>query len=436
MPKSAPNIEFDQRAVSLLDSTASHLRPRGRHMSPHVRRPSTRIFLIAAAWFAASAAVQAQAPATATAPGAQTYNYTVTTVMKVAGKQIVNVWPDGRVTTEFSYRDNGRGPDIFEEMVLGSNGQFESFRATGKSTFGAPVAETYSRKNGHASWKSKADAGDLSDVPSAIYIPVESSLEALAVVVRSLLRAPENKLAALPSGQLSLTRMFDAPVSKDKSSAQVTLYQIAGLALEPAYMWMWKTPDPQTARMFGIVNPGFSVVEEGWENNSAALLKLQMEANAATLKNLASKYSRQPAGLTVIRNVRWFDSQAAQVKGPSDVYVHRGLIAAIYPANSPISADATLIDGTDKMLLPGLFDMHGHTSPWDSVLQVAGGVTTLRDMGNENKSLNELKTRIDAGQSIGPHLIPTGYIEGPSKLQPVTKKKLCLIYYVHLQASL
>ena len=47
-------------------------------------------------------------------------------------------------------------------------------------------------------------------------------------------------------------------------------------------------------------------------------------------------------------------------------------------------------------------------------MQIAGGVTLLRDMGNDNKSLNELRMQVDAGEAIGPNIVPTGFIEGES----------------------
>ncbi len=352
----------------------------------------------------------------ATAKGApQTFTHTITFQDKPSGQQVVTVLPGGRIKTEFSYRDNGRGPDIFEDITLDANGQFASFSATGKSTFGAPIAETFTRKDGKAVWKSKADAGEVSGKASAIYVPVESSIEASAITVRALLRAPGNKLDALPGGQLAIARMLDANVTSGKQKRTVTLYAVTGVSFEPSYIWMWKSATPATTRFFGVVAPGFSAIEKGWESNADQLLKIQIDADAMALKRLANKYVKRPTGVTVFRNIRWFDAEAAQMRGPSDVFVNRGKIAAIYPANSVLRVAATVIDGTGRTLLPGLFDMHGHTSPWDSVLQVAGGITTLRDMGNINDSLNRLITRINAGESIGPHIVPTGFIEGDSQ---------------------
>ena len=46
-----------------------------------------------------------------TAPA--TVSHIITIQNKVAGKQTVTKLAGGKIKTEFSYRENGRGPDIF-----------------------------------------------------------------------------------------------------------------------------------------------------------------------------------------------------------------------------------------------------------------------------------------------------------------------------------
>ena len=213
-------------------------------------------------------------------------------------------------------------------------------------------------------------------------MPVESSVEVLAITARAVLRAPGNRLAALPSGQLSIAKLQDTHLEMSSKKITVTLYSIAGLGLEPAFIWL-KTGAPDTPdtpgtpgiapALFAVVGPGFAVIEAGWDEQADKLLKLQQTAENALLKSLADKFTKRIEGLTVIRNVRVFDAEKAVMKPASDVYVFRGKIASVFPANSALRSAATVIDGSGKTLLPGLFDMHGHTSAWDSVLQIAGG---------------------------------------------------------------
>jgi hypothetical protein len=94
--------------------------------------------------------------------------------------------------------------------------------------------------------------------------------------------------------------------------------------------------------------------------------------------------------------------------------VNDGRIAAIYPANFSAKDPATVIDGAGRALLPGLFDMHAHEDTLHAILQVAGGVTTARDMGNFNDYLAKLRSDIASGAAIGPHIERAGFIEGES----------------------
>ena len=376
-------------------------------------RASALIFAVAIA-----AALGTPHPAFAKPLASNKITHIITISGVVSGKQVVTTLPGNKFKTEFSYRDNGRGPDIFEDIRLDANGQFIDFTASGKSTYGAPIEETFTRGVDKAIWKSKADSGEVlmnsANYAAAIYVPVESSLEAAAITVRALLRSPTKKLDALPSGQLSVSALADATVSKGSMKKLVTLFAVTGFGFEPSYFWMWKTPNPANAGLFAVVSPGFSVVEAGWEANADALLKLQNKADDQVLKKLAETLVKKPTRATVFRNARYFDSEAAVMRGPADVYVNRGMIAAIYPANSDIRDNATVIDGTNKTLLPGLWDMHAHIGRWDTILHMAAGVTGVRDMGNNNIALNELKTKVDTGEFIGPRIIPTGFIEGQS----------------------
>lgn len=340
--------------------------------------------------------------------------HTVVIQGKVSGKQTVEALPGNKLKVVFTYRDNGRGPDVYEDITIGATGQMEQYTVSGKSTFGAPIEESFSRQGLKANWKSKADEGQ-SDTAAGAYLPIEPSIEVLGITVRALLQAPGNKLPGLPGGQLTLKKMAESTVtSAGKKKAKAILYNVSGLGLSPTYVWMWASPKPG---MLGYVSPGFAVLETGWEGNEQVLLKIQKDVDNKALVELARTHAKRLDEPVVFRNVKWFDSETATLKGPSDVHVFRGRIAAILPANTPLQDAAHVVDGTGKTLLPGLFDMHVHIGSWDAVLHLAGGVTSVRDMGNINDFLNEIRTRIDADTNLGPHIIPAGYIEGASQYQ-------------------
>jgi len=58
--------------------------------------------------------------------------------------------------------------------------------------------------------------------------------------------------------------------------------------------------------------------------------------------------------------------------------------------------------------------MHSHATLPSGLMYLAAGVTATRDMGNDNRFLQDLLSRIDAGQVAWPRILPNGFIEGRS----------------------
>lgn len=98
-----------------------------------------------------------------------------------------------------------------------------------------------------------------------------------------------------------------------------------------------------------------------------------------------------------------------------DVYVHRGRITAVLPTGSMAAqAPDTEIEAAGRVMLPGLFDMHDHV--WRSAggLHLAAGVTTTRDLANDNTQLQQMMGEIARGELAYPQVVPAGLIEGES----------------------
>ena len=134
-------------------------------------------------------------------------------------------------------------------------------------------------------------------------------------------------------------------------------------------------------------------------------------ARAAELtKNLTHK----PSGDLVIRGVTLFDSQTGSLVPQQRVTV-RGDRIAIVERERPIAAPgAQIVDGTDKVLLPGLWDMHALLSAESAFLDIATGVTTARDMGNSIEDLTNLRKQIDAERRSDHVLFPPDSSTAPA----------------------
>jgi imidazolonepropionase-like amidohydrolase len=346
-------------------------------------------------------------------PAADTVTrYTVLIENRVSGSQVTTVHAGGAVDVAMSYKDNGRGPDIKEHYQFAPDGSLASFRVMGTSTFGGPIDESYSLKGTRAQWRSEADHGATDVKGPAVYIPVDNSFESYGLIAKAALAQPNGRIAALPQGELAIQKVGGTTLEGGGAARAVSLYAVTGIDTQPDFIWL---TDGDSPRFFAFVVPGFiRVVEAGFETPAAQLDALQTKAENDWLHGLEVKLAHRAPGPILIRNVRVFDSEHAKLLPARDVYVYRGRIAALYEPNSTPRGTQTVIEGNGRVLMPALFDMHAHEETWNLLLQIAGGVTTSRDMGNNNERLQRIISQVNDGEIVGPRIIPCGFIEGDS----------------------
>src|SRR5258706_573774 len=80
-----------------------------------------------------------------------------------------------------------------------------------------------------------------------------------------------------------------------------------------------------------------------------------------------------------------------------------------------------VIDAKGRTVLPGLWDMHQHMSEDQGLLDIANGVTSARDLGNDVDTIVELKKKWGADEAIGPRLMLAALIDGTSPYTGPTK---------------
>jgi imidazolonepropionase-like amidohydrolase len=132
--------------------------------------------------------------------------------------------------------------------------------------------------------------------------------------------------------------------------------------------------------------------------------------------------------VTLLRDVRVFDSRTGVIGGPAQVLVRGDLVDAVAPAHEilPVADGARVIEGRGHTLIPGLIDAHWHSvfaaAPLAAALMgdigflhilaaatardtLMRGFTTVRDAGGPAFGL---KQAIDSGVVPGPRVFPSG----------------------------
>ncbi len=101
-------------------------------------------------------------------------------------------------------------------------------------------------------------------------------------------------------------------------------------------------------------------------------------------------------------------------KGPYAVVWNGDRISGVQPNDTPVTKGETVIDGAGGTLVPGMYDMHLHAQQNGALLNLLGGVTSIRDMGNDSEALDGLIKSIEKGTISGPRITRSGLIEGKS----------------------
>jgi cytosine/adenosine deaminase-related metal-dependent hydrolase len=325
---------------------------------------------------------------------------------------LVETREGNRYTVDFLFKDNGRGPELQETFTLAPDGTYLKYRVKGTSTFGSVVDESFAVRGGQATWKSTSDRGEQQLSGTAIYLPLGRTPQSVTVALAALARRPDGKLAMIPSGTLTSRTLLETEVSRGAEKRTVQLLALTGVGFTPTTVWATTGTSP---RLFAYIYPGYlQLIEQGWENHGADLEARQIVAEKALLVDFNKRLGHPLAGTTLIRNARVFDSERAVLGGPSDVLIDNGRVIEVSPAGTTVRKAGRVIDAANRVLLPGLFDMHVHAGFWDGGLHLAAGVTSVRDMGNDNPTLLKLMQQEREGSLLMPRVVAAGFIEGES----------------------
>ena len=337
-------------------------------------------------------------------------HYTMMLGANHAGTQ-VSRYDSGHWTIDFEFNDRGRGPKTTTEITLNEHSIPVSESTTGNDYLKAPVSETFTEKGGVARWHNKAEEGK-SSTTNAFYVSMYGPPHEAGFLAKALLASPNHRLALLPGGEASIEKVTDLSVG----GKHVTDYIITGLGFTPSDVWL----DDQGTYV-GYVSSWSTMVRDGYETAVKPMLDAQDAAQQARMTALTKRLTHKPAsGSIVIRNANLFDSVRGVIVPATTIVIQGDRIAAVGP-EAAAPPDATVIDAKGKTVMPGLWDMHVHLGPDDGLLDIAAGVTTVRDMANDIDFLMAQKKRYDEGSQIGPRIIAAGFLDGPGPYAGPTK---------------
>ena len=331
-------------------------------------------------------------------------HYDWLTAGKVSGSHVRVIREDGTRVTDFEFNDRGRGPKIHEELKIGENGMLVSLRVSGHSYMGAPADESFSIAQGVASWSSTLEKGQAKE--GAFYWASEGTLEQIAALARALLASDSGQVDLLPAGR--------AGIRKVAVHENAVLYAISGLDLTPQYIWL-----DMEGELFALAGGWMGLAPRGESSVLPELQEIQDAEEKIFHRKLAKSLTTPLPANWLIHNVSVVDVESGTLRPKQLVAVTDGKIVKVVDDKGidlPVYGEMQprIIDGQGLTLIPGLWDMHTHLSLQDGLLQIAAGVTHVRDLGNDPKRLAEVRAEFDGGEVIGPWSTAAGFIDRKS----------------------
>jgi imidazolonepropionase-like amidohydrolase len=389
-----------------------------------------------AVWAQTSPTAQPAASAVPALPAdipATAERYSVLTMGNPAGQQAMWTASNGTVHIFFQFNDRGRGPKTTSILKLDANGLLMSENVSGNDYLKSPVDESFALTGSTAKWKNNAEQGEKKVSSAAFYSALNGAPAELGFLAAAALKNG-GRITLLPEGEARVERAKEVDIEADGQKKHVGLYSIAGLDFSPTYVWL----DDQS-KFFASVDTWGSTIPEGWESTLKPLLEAQDAVKEARAAELAGKLAHHAPGGIILAHVNIFDAESEEIKPDRYVWIKDDRIfeisdrmphsdsGEVWPERNPVpgspinSSVPSTIDAQGKTLLPGLWDMHAHVADNDGLLNLAAGVTTVRDLANDTDSLLARRQRIIDGKEIGTRIVLAGIIDGRGPYQGPTK---------------
>ncbi|MCW8092736.1 amidohydrolase family protein [Alteromonas sp. ASW11-130] len=332
---------------------------------------------------------------------AQTITNNVYSEKGLAGTLVQEKVDEQNFTAKIEFGWNNRRVLIDENLTLNADGVPVKLTLKGTSPFGAPIDEMFKYNNGVAKWESLNESGKKADDTVDFYSPSSINLAMDNATMRYAFENNQYELDVYPQGKMLIEKL----ATRQLNDQTVHLVAASGLGLTPNFAW-YDDKGNFFAKSFGpmyVIRDGFSKAQFD------ELKKIQEDAEQAFLENLAKKLTHTPESL-LIQNVAVFDSKNKKLLENHDVLIKNGKIVEV-AKQIDNKVSHKIVDGKNKTLIPGLWDMHGHLSKNNGILNIANGVTSVRDMGNKHENILEIETLYDTNKVLGTRVYRAGFMD-------------------------
>ncbi len=261
-------------------------------------------------------------------------------------------------------------------------------------------------------WEKRFDV--VTTARSSNFFPLHSNIPAAMemMLYHYYFRKGETTIPTLPRGEISITKTGQDEVEVNGKKELLDRYVVEGINWGGRTIWL-----DQSKNLVALVKANTQIrelIKKGYEE----ALPTFIAGNVMEQMNALSKYTQdlkqEQAEITALVGGDIVDGLSDDTKKGMTLLIENGRIKTIGKSSEVvIPSDATVIDVSGKTLMPGLWDMHAHSNQvqW-APAYLAGGITTIRDNGNEIEFATAFRDAIAKEGAIGPDILLAGMTDG------------------------
>jgi imidazolonepropionase-like amidohydrolase len=315
-----------------------------------------------------------------------------------------------RITSDFAFTDRGTRVALAATLELAPDGKPVKLVSKGRTyrLFSTDIEVV--REGDRVRVRDEAKPEEIIELRGRPFFPVDAY--APIAVQEELIKfwmanGRPKEIVAPPAGVLTV-------------SSRGVAQGVERLAIEGV---VWGTEgavvDVNSRRLIGLTtwagNLPFEAAADGHQSRIPEFIRQSAIDRISELTATTRVIAPIAAGAFAVTGARIVEGTETAPIDDGTIIVRNGRIAAIGPsASTRIPAGMRRIDAKGKTIIPGLWDMHAHASQVDWAFPyLAGGVTTIRDMGGENEFLVPFRDAIASGKALGPRMLLAGLVDAP-----------------------
>lgn len=256
---------------------------------------------------------------------------------------------------------------------------------------------------------------DLEVKPLGGFFPLHSDIPAAMEMMLYhyyFSRGIEAPVVTYPRGQVSVEFRKQDFIEVDGEKVALRRYRVKGINWGPRTVWL-----DQANNLIATVkaNTQFrQVIRKGYGAGMSVFINGHVEEEMESLTDYTLRAGEVAGRVIALVGGDVVDGVSAITKKDMTLVIENGKITQIGSrAGVTVPKDARVIDVTGKVLIPGLWDMHAHANQvqW-APAYLAGGVTTIRDNGNEVEFAMAFRDAIALKGAMGPDILLAGMTDG------------------------